>query len=245
MSGGAICRVLSLGVVEYLRAWEMQRALLRARQEGRVGDVLVLLEHPPTYTFGRVGRREHLLLPEEALRRLGAAVYAVDRGGDVTFHGPGQIVGYPILDLMAWQPDAHLYLRTLEEVIIRALADSGISAQREPGITGVWAGEAKVAAIGVKLSRWVTSHGFALNVSTDLRYFDHIIPCGIHDRSVTSMESILGRPVEAGWLRRRLAHHFGLLFQRRMVWEERPAEFIDGLGAPPEAAVSVLSEVKL
>lgn len=183
------------GRVDYLEAWELQRGLAQARQAGAIPDVLLLLQHPPTYTIGRRGRRQDVLLTEDELARRGIAVYEVDRGGEVTYHGPGQMVGYPILDLQAQGRDVHRYLRGLEEVLIQALADLGIASGRWPGYTGVWVGQEKIAAIGVHISRWVTWHGFALNLNTDLSYFDHIIPCGIPDKSVTSVARLLGRPV--------------------------------------------------
>lgn len=181
--------------VGYRDAWEIQKRALVARVAGRTPDLLLLVEHPHVYTIGKRGGDDHLLVPEPYLRSLGAEVFRVDRGGDVTYHGPGQLVGYPILDLSEHKRDVHWYLRKLEDVIIDALRRFGITATREPGLTGVWVGNAKVAAIGVKISRWVTMHGFALNVNTDLRYFDYIVPCGISNRPVTSMEKLLGQPV--------------------------------------------------
>lgn len=185
------CTVQRLGLVEYQEVWDEQRRLVEAcRQDGRAR--LLLLEHPPTYTFGVRGRREHLLLNEGALASLGAAVHQVDRGGDITFHGPGQLVGYPILDLRRWRQGPSWYVRCLEQVLIETLAAFGIVGRREPGRPGVWAGEAKIAAIGVRVSRGVTSHGFALNVAPDLRWFSYIVPCGLPNARVTSMEEVLG-----------------------------------------------------
>ncbi len=179
--------------LRYAAAWELQKVLLNARVEQEVPDVLLLVEHPPVYTIGRRGGDEHLLVAPTFLKSRGAEVVHTDRGGDITFHGPGQLVGYPILDLTEHRRDIHWYLRQLEESLIRTLADFGIRAGRQDGLTGVWIGDEKVAAIGVKVSRWVTMHGFALNVTTDLRYFDYIVPCGIHGKRVTSMERLLGR----------------------------------------------------
>jgi len=206
-----------LGLVDYQEAWALQKELAQARREGKISDVLLLLEHPHTYTLGRGAKEEHLLLSQEELARLGAQVYWVDRGGGITYHGPGQLVGYPILDLRGLFLDAHRYLRTLEEVLIQALADFGIAAQRHPGYTGVWVGEEKIAAIGVKIAHWITSHGFALNVNTDLDYFSYIVPCGIPDRAVTSMAHLLGSPVDLDAVAKRVAHRFGEQFQRRMA----------------------------
>ena len=216
-SANAPCRVLGLGTVSYVRAWRWQRALMQARQEGRVPDLLLLLEHSPTYTLGLRGNAGNVLASAEELAALGAALHRVDRGGDVTFHGPGQLVGYPILHLKGPWQDIHAYLRALEDVLIGTLADYGIAAGRLPGHTGVWVdGNLKIAAIGVKISRWVTSHGFALNVNTDLCYFDRIVPCGLRGKAVTSMERLLGAPVELGDVARRLARRFGERFGLRM-----------------------------
>jgi len=216
MAPGGFCQVLKLGLVEYQQAWEWQRGLVRARLQGLIPDLLLLLEHPPTYTIGRRGERGNILVPEEELRALGAGVYHVDRGGDVTFHGPGQLVGYPILHLQGPLRDVHAYLRALEDVLIATLADYGIAAGRLPGLTGVWVGEEKIGAIGVRISRWVTSHGFALNVNTDLRYFGYIHPCGLRDKGVTSMASLLGAPVDMEGVAQRLIQRFGERFALEM-----------------------------
>ena len=186
----APCTVHRLGLVEYQEAWEEQRRLVEAcRTDGR--GRLLLLEHPPTYTFGARRRQEHLLLPEATLAELGAAVHRVDRGGDVTFHGRGLLVAYPIFDLRRWNQGPRWYVRSLEETLIEALAAFGIAARQTPGRPGVWVGDAKIAAIGVRVSRGVTSHGFALNVDPDLRYFSYIVPCGLPDATVTSMDEVL------------------------------------------------------
>jgi lipoyl(octanoyl) transferase len=185
------CTVHCLGVVDYPKALETQRLLAEAcRRDGCAR--LLLLEHPPTYTLGVRGQQEHLLLDEEALAELGATVYQVHRGGDVTFHGPGQLVGYPILNLERWNQGPVWYVRSLEAVLIDALATFGINAQRVPSRPGVWVAKAKIAAIGVRISRGITSHGFALNVNPDLAYFSHIIPCGLEDAAITSMAQELG-----------------------------------------------------
>jgi lipoyl(octanoyl) transferase len=197
------CLVLRRGLTDYQEGWEMQRQAVAAVSQGRSPHVLILLQHPPTYTLGVRGNAEHLLASEDALARLGARVYRVDRGGDVTFHGPGQIVGYPIFQLGAWGEGPLWYVRKLEAALIDTLATLGIAAGRIRGRPGVWVGPdgpssegaAKVAAIGVRVSRGVTSHGFALNVNPDLSYFAHIVPCGLADAAVTSIERLLGRPV--------------------------------------------------
>ena len=188
----APCEVQRLGLVDYQQAWDEQRRLAEACREDGVPRLL-LLEHPPTYTLGVRGRQEHLLLSEDALASLGASVYRIDRGGDVTFHGPGQLVGYPILDLRRWQQGPLWFVRALEATLIETLAAFGMVAHRVPKRPGVFAGDAKIAAIGVRVSRGITTHGFALNVAPDLRYFSHIVPCGLPDVRVTSMAELLGR----------------------------------------------------
>jgi len=184
------CEVLLVGPTPYQEAWDLQRRLGEQRAADVISDTLLLLEHPHTYTLGRTANPSNILLAREELDRLGVEVIAVDRGGDVTYHGPGQLVGYPIL-LVEDRRDLLRYIRNLEEVLIRTLSDFGIESGRIDGLSGVWIGDEKIAAIGVKMGR-VTSHGFALNVSTDLSYFRHIIPCGIRDKGVTSMERQIG-----------------------------------------------------
>lgn len=188
--------VQRLGTVPYREAWALQRERVARRRAGRIPDTLLLLSHPPVVTLGKGGTIEHLLGSAADLERRGVDFVETDRGGDITFHGPGQIVGYTIVDLAPRGRDLHRFLRDLEEVLIRALAEFGLAAGRCPGLTGVWIGDAKVAAMGIRVSRWITHHGFALNVSTDLSYFDLIVPCGIGDRRVTSMAELLGGPVE-------------------------------------------------
>jgi lipoyl(octanoyl) transferase len=183
--------VRRLGLVPYDEAWALQNRLAVARRAGAVPDTLILLEHPHTYTIGRSGTRDHVFLSEAEMAARGITCLDVDRGGDVTYHGPGQLVGYPILDLSP-TPDVGLYLRNLEGCLIDVLADFGIAAGRLPGYTGVWIGDRKIAAIGIKVSQGVTTHGFALNVSTDLSLFTHILACGIPDKGVTSMAVELG-----------------------------------------------------
>ena len=187
--------VLRLPEVEYGAGLEIQRRLLEACRLGRRPDTLLLLAHPPVVTVGRGGGAQHVLLPEAELRRRGIALWETDRGGDVTFHGPGQVVGYVIFDLRRHGQDLHRFLRRIEAGVIRALAAFGIEGRRIPGLTGVWVGDRKVCAIGIKVSRWISMHGFALNVSTDLSYFDVIVPCGITNCGVTSLEALLGREV--------------------------------------------------
>lgn len=183
--------VRRLGLVPYAEALELQARLVEERRAGRSEDMLLLVEHPHVLTVGvRGGGREHILAAPDTLAARGVGVYETGRGGDVTYHGPGQIVGYPILDLRPDRQDVHRYMRDLEEVLIRALSDLGVTATRVEGLTGIWVGGEKVAAIGVRISRWITSHGFALNLTTDLSYFDFIVPCGIADRGVTSLAAV-------------------------------------------------------
>lgn len=189
--------VLRLGVVAYADALPLQADLVSARQAGRIPDQLLLLEHPPVITLGVKTRndRSHVLATPAELEREGVELFETGRGGDVTYHGPGQLVGYPILDLRPDRCDVHRYVRDLEEALILAVRGFGIEADRVEGLTGVWVGREKLAAIGVRISRWITSHGFALNVGTRLEHFGLIVPCGISGRGVTSIERLLGRPV--------------------------------------------------
>jgi lipoyl(octanoyl) transferase len=193
--------VRRLGRIEYQAGLDLQKQLVEERRSGAIGDTLLLLEHPPVITLGVRTRHgpSHIVASPERLAAEGVTVHETGRGGDVTYHGPGQLVGYPIVDLRPDRQDVHRYVRDLEEALILALADLGILAGRVPGLTGVWVGpagrEQKIAAIGVRISRWITSHGFALNVAADLRHFDLIVPCGIRDHGVTSIEGVLGRRV--------------------------------------------------
>ena len=187
--------VIQAGTVPYAEAVALQERIHLARREGQVPDVLLLLQHPAVITLGRSAHEEHLLVDRDALARRGVEVYESARGGDVTYHGPGQLVGYPIIDLNEHGRDVHRYLRWVEESLIRTLAHFGLSGDRVPKLTGVWVGSEKVAAIGVGVRHWVTWHGFALNISTDLDAFKLIVPCGIRDRGVTSLERLLSRPV--------------------------------------------------
>lgn len=189
--------VRHLGVVPYAAATEMQRALVEGRRAGRVPDLLLLLEHPHVITLGvKLGAaRSHLVATQELLSQRGVEVHESGRGGDITYHGPGQLVGYPIVDLRPDRCDVHRYVRDLEEVMIRAAGDFGVRADRIKGLTGAWVGADKLGAIGVRISKWITSHGFAFNVTTNLDYFRLIVPCGISDRGVTSLAQLTGKPV--------------------------------------------------
>ncbi len=201
-------RVEFLGATGYRRCWEYQRKVFADREAGRCGDTLLLTIHDHVYTLGKNTDESHMLASREELERSGTEMVRIDRGGDVTYHGPGQLVGYPILDLRGHYPDIHRYLRELEDVLIASIGDFGVQGAREEGFTGVWVGGEKIAAIGVKVSRWITMHGFALNVNTDLNYFDRIIPCGIGHLGVTSMEKILGERVPMRDVVASVSRHF-------------------------------------
>ncbi|PWT93146.1 MAG: octanoyltransferase [Acidobacteria bacterium] len=203
-------------LLKYQDALLLQDEYVREVAEKRTQEKFILLEHPHVITLGRGFHAENLLFSREWLLQHGVSVEETGRGGDVTYHGPGQIVGYPILDISD-HPDLHFYLRQLEELMIDCVADFGIEAARKPGLTGIWVGEEKIGAIGVRVSRWVTSHGFALNVNTDLKYFDYIIPCGIRQHGVTSMQKLLGRQVPLPEVHASLAKKFEQIFQRKLI----------------------------
>ena len=207
--------VRSLGLTPYAEALELQSSLVEQRRAGTIGDLLLLLEHPAVLTLGVRGdaARSHILASDAELSGRDIDVFETRRGGDVTYHGPGQIVGYPIIDLNPDRRDVHKYVRDLEEVLLRVAADYGIQAARIPGLTGVWVGEEKLAAIGVRIQRWVTSHGFALNHTTDLSHFGLIVPCGIQDRGVTSLEH-LGCTASRDEVEARIVAHFADVFGR-------------------------------
>lgn len=227
-----ILNLIHLGRIEYASGLAVQKQLVEARHSGQIGNTLLLLEHPPVLTLGRNSHRQNILASDEFLAYRGVEIHEINRGGDVTYHGPGQLVGYPIIDLRSFMPrmGAVDYVRLLEEVLIRACADFGVRAQRISGRTGVWtiAGgtipEKKVAAIGVHISRGITSHGFALNVTTDLRDFDLIVPCGISDRSVTSLELEADAGAQPAATMENtinsVARHFGRVFEHQVLWVE-------------------------
>jgi len=239
------CSIIDLGLIGYAEAWELQKRVVAARKAGAIEDVLLFCEHPHVITLGRSGKRANLLAGENVLRQKGVEYFETSRGGDITYHGPGQIVGYPILNLGAIKRDVVWYVRMLEEAMIRASAELGIVARREAGKTGIWVEEGtvaraglpdtsgsslatrhsplatavaaeKLAAIGVHISRWVTSHGFAYNVATDLRYFELIVPCGIAERKATSLEKLMGRRVGTEEVKPLLAKHLGEVFGLQM-----------------------------
>jgi len=206
--------VRRLGRVPYADALALQQSLVEERRAGSIGDTLLLLEHPHVLTLGvrGDGGRAHILATADVLAARDIDVLETGRGGDITYHGPGQLVGYPIIDLNPGRRDVHRYVRDLETVLIRTAADYGVQAGRVEGLTGVWVGDDKLAAIGVRIARWITSHGFALNVTTNLDHFKLIVPCGIADRGVTSLERLLGRPVEMADVENRIIEHFGNVF---------------------------------
>lgn len=204
--------VINLGETDYARALQLQRNIAAAVAAGELPDTLLLLEHPPVFTVGRGGKDKNILVSEKILQREGISVFHIDRGGDVTYHGPGQIVGYPIMDLRYHGRDIHLYVRGVEETIIRTLRDMGIAALRRPGLVGVWVGEEKIASIGINVRRWITTHGFAFNIDPDLEHFHLINPCGLRGVRVTSVARLLRRPVDSREVRTKLAHHFSEVF---------------------------------
>lgn len=207
-----------LGQVPYGSALELQRELVRSRRKGEIPDQLLLLEHPHVITLGTAATSDHVLIGEEERRLLGIELFEIGRGGDVTYHGPGQLVGYPILDLKPDRCDLHRYVRDLEEVLIRLISGYGIEASRKPGMTGVWVGDEKVAAIGVRVSSgWITSHGFALNVNTDLSYFDAIVPCGIRTHGVTSLARHCSELVTTAEVAGRVVASFEEVFGRKAL----------------------------
>ena len=206
-----------LGRVRYADGLALQESLVRERQQGLIPDTLLLLEHDPVFTLGRNARSENVLFPADELQARGFDVFEAGRGGDVTYHGPGQVVGYPILDLSPDRRDVHRYVRDLEAVMIRTCADYGLEASRVEGRTGCWVGPEKIGAIGVRIARWVTSHGFAFNVHNDLAPFGLIVPCGIRDRGVTSLARLLGREPAIDAVMDRLAAHLLEVFERHAI----------------------------
>jgi lipoyl(octanoyl) transferase len=232
-----IFNLLQFGRVPYAEGLELQRQLIEARYEGRIGNTLVLLEHPPVLTLGRNASRAHIIANDEFLAYRGVEIHEINRGGDVTYHGPGQLVGYPILDLRSFTPrlGAVEYVRMIEEALIRACGDFGVQAARIAGRTGVWTmpggsiQEKKIAAIGVHIARGITSHGFAFNVNPDLRDFQLIIPCGIADREVTSLEREADPAPSMDAVRNAVARQFGHVFTSQVLWIETPSDLLPGL----------------
>jgi len=222
------CIVVCYGTVPYGKALDLQMKICEAKKRGFEKDVMLLLEHPPTITLGRNASTKNLLVSELFLKSNGIGLFQADRGGDITFHGPGQLVGYPILSLRAQERDVHAYMRNLEESLIRLLGAFGIDAVRDPRYTGVWTSKGKIAAMGVHISRWITRHGFALNVNTKLSYYDLIIPCGIVGKSVTSMQVLLERAVRMEDVAACYISEFSAVFQRAMI-RMQEEELLDAL----------------
>ena len=237
-----VTNVLYLGRVAYATALDLQRTLQEMRKAGRIENTLLLLEHPPVITLGRNARLANVVAPPEFLAQRGVELFEIDRGGDVTFHGPGQLVAYPIVDLRSFSPrvGAVEYVRRLEEVLIRTCGDYGIGTQRIKGLTGVWTyalpkkPEAKIAAIGVHISRGVTTHGFALNVSTDLDFFSLIVPCGLTGKTVTSMERELQKSLSLEEVATSASRNFGRVFNTQMLWLESLDDLLDRAASQPE-----------
>lgn len=215
---------LDLGIIDYKKAWDLQKEIFNRRVNDESEDVLLLLEHPNTYTLGKTADRENLRGSEDYLESNQISVYDIDRGGDITYHGPGQIVGYPIIDLNNWQQDTHKYLRALEEVIIKTCAEYNIICERNPNHTGVWINDRKIAAIGIKVSRWVTMHGFAFNINTDLNLFNGIIPCGIKDKAVTSLKNELRSDINISEVKELLVKYFKEIFTYKNIIKKNKAE---------------------
>lgn len=201
-----------LGLIDYQEAWDLQKSIMKKKYTESFNDILLLLEHPHTYTLGKTAEKKNLISSGQYLEENKISVYEIDRGGDITYHGPGQIVGYPIINLAGWKKDTHKYLRALEEVIILTCREYGITGIRDPRYTGVWVEDRKIAAIGIKVSRWITMHGFAFNINTDLNYFNGIVPCGITDKSVTSLKKELGFELNLNDVKRILLKNFAEVF---------------------------------
>lgn len=241
--------IYDLGTQPYRPVWDLQKQLQHGLitqkrmirdgllQEYINNDMLLFVEHPHVYTLGKSGKSAHLLKATEELSQIEAEYIEIDRGGDITYHGPGQIVGYPILDLDRHFTDIHKYLRYLEEMVIRTCSDYGIQAGRIDGLTGVWVGQKKICAMGIRCSRWVTMHGFAFNVNSDLSYFDHIVPCGIRDKSVTSLQEIKGRGIDLSDVKKCLMKHFAEIFEVTLNVKDQKPE--------PEQQFSYLTSLKI
>ncbi len=214
--------IVKLGITDYNQAHELQKRLMREHIEGRGTNTLLLLQHNPVITIGRSGGKNNILVSEAALAKAGIQVCEIERGGDVTYHGPGQLTGYPIIDLRGFKKDAHWYLRQLEEVVIRVLAEYGIVGERVDDYTGVWVGNEKIAAIGVAIRRWITYHGFAFNVHPDLSHFGMITPCGITDKGITSLEKLLGCKTDMEEVTDRTVSAFAEVFDVALAFHPFP-----------------------
>ena len=208
MAPAQLCNYVNLGSTGYLEAWELRKQLTREVASGNITNTLLLLEHPHTFTLGRRGKREDVLVTDDKISALGASLHEVDRGGEATYHGPGQIIAYPIINLSEWGGPIK-YVRCLEKIIIDTLSDFNISSGQIEGLTGVWTDGHKIASIGVRISRGVASHGFSLNVNTDLSYFNHIVPCGMTNREITSMHNSIQKEIDMDLVRYSIVYHFG------------------------------------
>jgi lipoyl(octanoyl) transferase len=217
-----------LDSIDYKEAWDLQKSIHQLRVENKIDDVLFLLEHPHTYTLGKTADKENLVGDDKYLSEHNISVYDIDRGGDITYHGPGQIVGYPIINLSNWQQDTHKYLRAIEDVILNVCAEYGLNGSRVDKYTGVWIADRKICAIGIKVSRWITMHGFAFNINTDLKLFDGIIPCGITDKDVTSLNRELKKEIQINEVKEKIIHHFIDIFRFNQI-EFRSKEEIKSL----------------
>ncbi len=216
-----------LGRIDYKDAWDLQKSIHQLRTENKIDDILLLLEHPHTYTLGKTANKQNLVGDKKYLDENKISVYDIDRGGDITYHGPGQIVGYPIINLTNWKQDTHKYLRSLEEVIIKVCREYGLTGKRVEKFTGVWIDERKICAIGIKVSRWITMHGFAFNVNTDLKLFNGIIPCGISDKEVTSLNRELKIEVSLAEVKEKIIHHFVNEFNYTQIELKSKNEIMD------------------
>ena len=212
--------VCNLGLIDYKEAWDLQLKFHEKRRQNQISDILFLCEHPNTYTLGKVAEKNNLLYNEEQLAQKGINVFEIDRGGDITYHGPGQIVGYAIINLENWKKDTHLYLRALEETLIQTCKSFGIESGRNSAFTGVWIDNRKICAIGIKVSRWITMHGFAFNVNTELELFDGIIPCGIQDKKVTSLKAELNKTIDLLKTQKLIIEKFSNLFSYDNVYQK-------------------------
>lgn len=215
-----------LGLIDYKEAWDIQKSIHQLRVENKIEDILFLLEHPHTYTLGKTADKENLVGDKKYLADNKISVYDIDRGGDITYHGPGQIVGYPIISLTNWYHDTHKYLRAIEEVIIKVCAEYDLLGSRVDKYTGVWLDDRKICAIGIKVSRWITMHGFAFNVNTDLKLFSGIIPCGITDKDVTSLNRELNKEIPLNEVKEKIIHHFDEIFNYDQIEFKTKAELL-------------------
>lgn len=213
--------ILNLGNMRYKKAYELQLELIKKRAAGEIPDTLILVEHPPVFTIGSSGTDEHISVSRDFLESSGIEVFETNRGGDITYHGPGQIVAYPILNLKEHKQDLHWLLRQYEEVTIRLLEKYGITARRIDGLTGVWVGDEKITAIGVGVRRWVSYHGFAFNVNPNLEHFSYIIPCGIRDKGVTSLSKLQGEEMDMDEMRKKVIKYFAEVFEMEVLEDER------------------------